>query len=71
MDRTERSLVEVVPGKVSGFPLLRGTVYCGQSSKQLRSGISVGRNSDNFDLPEQAIRELLTYAANKQNQPQP
>jgi hypothetical protein len=27
--------------------------------------------SDNFDMPEQTIRELLTYAAGKQKQSQP
>ncbi len=72
MDWTDCPLVEVVPGKVSGVPLLRGTRLPADTVlSNYEAGSPVEEISDNFDVPEQTIRELLTYPATKQNQPQP
>ncbi len=72
MDWTDCPLVEVVPGKVSGVPLLRGTRLPADTVlSNYEAGSPVEEISDNFDVPEQTIRDLLTYPATKQNQPQP
>lgn len=72
MDWTDCPLVEIVPGKVSGVPLLKGTRLPADTVlSNFQSGSPVEEISDNFDLPETTIRDLLTYAADKQRQPQP
>ncbi len=68
MDWTDCPLVEVVPGKVSGVSLLRGTRLPADTVlSNYEAGSPVEKISENFDMPEQTIRELLTYAASKQN----
>ena len=72
MDWTECPLVEVVPGKVSGVPLLKGTRLPADTVlSNYEAGSPVEEISDNFDMPEQTIRDLLTYAANKHTQRHP
>lgn len=72
MDWTDCPLVEVVPGKVSGVPILKGTRLPADTIvENYEGGSPVEEIADNFDMPEQTIRDILTYAANKQKQPQP
>ena len=72
VDWTNCPLVEVVPGKVSGVPLLKGTRLPADTVlSNFEAGSPVDEIADNFDMPEQAIRDLLHYAANKRKQLQP
>jgi uncharacterized protein (DUF433 family) len=69
IDWTECPLVEVVPGKVSGVPLLKGTRLPADTVLgNYEAGSPVAEIADNFDMPEQTILDLLNYAANKQKQ---
>jgi len=71
MDWSDCPLVEVNPRKVSGVPILKGTrVQADSILENYESGSPVEEISENFAIPETIIRELLTYAANKQKQPQ-
>jgi uncharacterized protein (DUF433 family) len=71
MDWTDCPLVEVVPGKVSGVPLLKGTRLPADTIlENYEGGSSVEEISENFDTPEDTIREILSYAAKHQH-PQP
>lgn len=72
MDWSDCPLVEVVPGKVSGVPLLKGTRLPADTIlENYEGGSPVKEISENFDTPEQTIREILSYAAQKQKQLQP
>jgi uncharacterized protein (DUF433 family) len=56
-DWTDCPLVEVVPGKVSGVPLLRGTRLPADTVlSNYEAGSSVEEIADNFDVSEQTIR---------------
>ena len=58
------SLVESVPGKVSGVPILKHTrVQADAIVENYKSGSPVEEIADNFDIPEGAIRDVLSYAA--------
>ncbi len=71
MDWTHCPAVEVIPGKVSGVPLLKGTRLPADTVlSNFKSGSSVEEICENFDMPEKTIRELLNYAAAKQQRPQ-
>ena len=70
MDWTECPLVEVVPGKVSGVPLLKETRLPADTIlENYNGGSSVHEIADNFDISEQTIRDILRYAASKRMQP--
>ena len=57
--------VEVIPGKLSGVPLLKGTrLPVDTVLSNYEAGSPVEEISDNFDMPKQTIRDLLTYATN-------
>ena len=69
MDWSDCPLVEVVPGKVSGVPLLKGTRLPADTVlSNFEAGSPVEEISDNFDMPEESIRDLLNYATKKQNE---
>ena len=69
IDWTNCSLVEVVPDKVSGVPLLKGTRLPADTiSSNFEAGSPVNEICDNFDMAEETIRKLLAYAANQRNQ---
>jgi uncharacterized protein (DUF433 family) len=69
IDWTGCPLVEVVPGKVSGVPLLKGTRLPAETVlSNYESGSPVEEISDNFDIPENTIYDLLRYAARSQKQ---
>jgi uncharacterized protein (DUF433 family) len=58
------SIVEVVPGKVSGVPILKGTrVQADSIVENFESGSPVQEIAYNFDLKPEDIRAVLAYAA--------
>jgi len=64
MDWAGCELVEVVPGKVSGAPLLKGTrVPADGILENYRAGESVEQIAYNFDLDPKQIQALLVYAS--------
>ena len=66
IDWTDCPLVESVPGKVSGVPILKGTrVQADAIVENYESGSPIDEISDNFDIPEETIRAVLEYAAQK------
>jgi len=72
VDWTDCPLVEVIPGKVSGVPLLKGTRLPADTIlENYEGGSPVEEISENFDTPEDTIREILSYAAKQQQQAQP
>jgi uncharacterized protein (DUF433 family) len=67
MDWSACELVEVVPGKVSGLPVIRGSrVPADQILENHDAGESVEDIAYNFDLKPDDIRFVLTYAAGRQ-----
>jgi uncharacterized protein (DUF433 family) len=60
-------VVEVIPGKVSGVPILRGSrVPADQVVENYESGESVEDIAYNFDLKPDDIRAVLAYAGARQ-----
>ena len=67
MDWTNCPLVEMIPGKVSGVPLLKGTRLPADTIvENYQGGSPVDEIADNFDISEQTIMDVLSYAADKQ-----
>jgi uncharacterized protein (DUF433 family) len=67
MDWSGCEMVEVVPGKVSGLPVIRGSrVPADQILENHDAGQSVEDIAYNFDLKPDDIRFVLTYAAGRQ-----
>jgi uncharacterized protein (DUF433 family) len=72
MDWSGCSVVEVVPGKVSGAPILKGTrVQADSIMENYEGGSPVEEISENFGIPAATIREVLAFAFRHQNQLQP
>jgi uncharacterized protein (DUF433 family) len=70
VDWADCPLVEVIPGKVSGVPLLKGTRLPADTIVENYDGGSpVEEISENFDISEEIIRYLLSYAAAHLRQP--
>lgn len=66
MDWTDCPLVETVPGKVSGVPILKGTRMPADGIvSNFQTGSPVEEIAENFDIPEDSIRALLSYAAKR------
>ena len=64
MDWTDCPEVEVVPGKVSGVPLLKHSRMPADAILQnYRSGLGADEIADVFELPLDGVRKLLAYAA--------
>ena len=62
MDWSGCELVEVIPGKVSGVPLLRGSrVPIEQVVGSYEGGESVEEIAYNYDLNPEDIRAVLAY----------
>jgi uncharacterized protein (DUF433 family) len=60
-------IVEVVPGKVSGVPIIRGSrVPADQVIENYDAGESPEDIAYNFDLNPEDIRAVLAYAASRQ-----
>jgi uncharacterized protein (DUF433 family) len=67
MDWSGCDVVEVVPGKVSGLPVIRGSrVPASQVLENRDAGESVEEIAYNFDLKPDDIRAVLAYAARRQ-----
>jgi uncharacterized protein (DUF433 family) len=68
VDWTECDLVERVPGKMSGRPVVKGTrVLADTVLEDAELGAPVEEIHESFpSLPIDTIRELLAYAHNKQ-----
>jgi uncharacterized protein (DUF433 family) len=67
MDWSGCELVEVIPGKVSGVPLVRGSrVQADAVLENAESGESVEDIAYNFDLDPEDIRGILAYASARQ-----
>jgi len=72
VDWTDCPLVEVIPGKVSGVPLLKGTRLPADTVLENYDGGSpVAEIAENFDVSEKTIREILSYAASRRKHPRP
>ena len=72
IDWTECPQVEVVPGKVSGVPILKGTrVQADSIVENYEGGSPVEEISENFAISETTICEVLTFAARKRKLPRP
>jgi uncharacterized protein (DUF433 family) len=68
MDWSGCKVVEAVPGKVSGRPILKGTrVPADAILENFESGESIQEIAYNFDLNPDDIRKVLTYAATRQS----
>jgi len=67
MDWSGCDVVETVPGKVSGVPILKGTrVPADAIVENYESGESVDEISYNFDLKAEDVRKVLAYASARQ-----
>jgi uncharacterized protein (DUF433 family) len=68
MDWSACEVVETVPGKVSGRPLLKGTrVPADTIVENFEGGESIEEIADNFDLNPDDIRKVLAYASTRQS----
>ncbi len=66
MDWKDCPLVEVIPGKVSGVPILKGTRMPADGIvSNYQTGSPVEEIAENFDIPEESIRTILAYAAKR------
>jgi uncharacterized protein (DUF433 family) len=67
MDWTGCDVVEVIPGKVSGVPILKGSrVQADAVLENVESGESVEDIAYNFDLNPEDIRKVLAHASSRQ-----
>jgi uncharacterized protein (DUF433 family) len=67
IDWTDCPFVEINPRKVSGTPILKGTRMPADGIvENYRNGSPVEEIADNFEIPEEGVRDLLLYAS-KQN----
>jgi uncharacterized protein (DUF433 family) len=67
MDWSSCEMVEVIPGKVSGLPVIRGSrVPADQVLENHDAGESVEDIAYNFDLKPDDIRAVLAYACRRQ-----
>jgi len=63
IDWSDCPLVEVNPRKVSGVPILIGTRMQADSVvENYEGGSPVEEIADNFEIPEDIVREILAYA---------
>ncbi len=66
MDWSDCPLVEVVPGKVSGVPILKGTRMPADAVLENYVGGSPAEEiAENFEIPETSVRALLSYAVKR------
>ncbi len=57
-------VVESVPGRLSGVPVLKGTRLAADNvADNHRRGMSVAEIADQFEVPEEKVRAVVDYAA--------
>ena len=62
-DWTGCSLVEIVPGKVSGVPIVKGTrVQADTLVENYLGGSPVEEIAENFAIAESIVQQILTFA---------
>ena len=62
-DWKDCALVEVIPGKVSGAPLLKGTrMPVDVVVENYADGLPAEEIAEVFELPADSVRSLITYA---------
>jgi uncharacterized protein (DUF433 family) len=63
VDWSDCPLVEVVPGKVNGLPVIKGTrVQADTVAESAELGETPEEIAYNYDLDPDAVRRLLAYA---------
>ena len=63
MDWTDCPEVEIVPGKVSGVPILKGSRMPADAIlENYTSGLPADEIAEVFQLPADGVRGLLAYA---------
>ena len=63
IDWTDCPLVEVIPGKVSGVPILKGTRMPADAIvENYMDGLPSEEIAEVFELPADSVRALLSYA---------
>jgi uncharacterized protein (DUF433 family) len=68
MDWSGCSVVEVVPGKVSGAPVVRGSrTLADQVIESHAFGETIEEIAYSFDLKPEDVRDLLAYADARQH----
>jgi len=66
IDWSDCPLVEINPEKVSGVPILKHTrVQADSIVENFEDGSTIEEIADDFDIPENIIREVLAYAAQR------
>jgi uncharacterized protein (DUF433 family) len=69
MDWSGCELVEVVPGKVGGAPILKGSrVQADSIVENYEGGSPLEEISENFSIPVEMISAVLSFAASRQAQ---
>lgn len=64
IDWTGREVVESVPERLSGVPVLKGTRLQADSVvENARDGMSAAEIADMFEVPEDRVRAVIEYAA--------
>lgn len=72
MDWSGCDLVETVPGKVSGVPIIKHTrIQAAAIVENYESGSPIEEISENFGISDITIRAILAYAHAHKEQPQP
>lgn len=67
IDWTDCPIVESIPGKVNGVPILVGTrVQADSILDNYENGSPVEEISENFRIPESMILDLIRFAASQQ-----
>jgi uncharacterized protein (DUF433 family) len=68
MDWSGCNVVEVVPGRVSGAPVVRGSrVLADQVIESRALGETIEEIAYSFDLKHEDVRDLLAYADARQH----
>jgi uncharacterized protein (DUF433 family) len=63
IDWSQCSLIEIKPNVQSGAPVLRGTrMPVSAIVDNFEYGVSVAEISEQFQIPEDQVQEILTYA---------
>ena len=63
MNWSDCSIVETIPGKVSGTPIITGTRLPAQTIiDNFNAGVSVSDIADQYDVPLATVRTVIEFA---------